>query len=623
MYLSEKIEQVLTKVKKPASYMGGELYARHGDPERTELLWGFCFPDLYEIGMSYLGLQIIYHVLNEQPGVFCQRIFAPDVDMEEQMREHHIPLFTIEEKQSARDMDILGFTLQYELSFSNIINMLDLAGIPFYSADRDESYPILAAGGNCSFSPEPLADIFDFFMLGDGEEVLVEVSDLMKSYRAGSIPKDELLHQLAGLDGVYVPSLYEPVYDEEGRMTAHRRLSDAAPETVVKRIVMDMDRVPYPLHPVVPFTETVHDRSVIELFRGCTRGCRFCQAGMICRPVRERSSEQVISYAEQSLKNTGYDEMSLLSLSTSDYSAIEPLVRDLMSQCRSLNAGLSLPSLRLDSFSENVLREIQTFRKTGLTFAPEAGTQRLRDTINKSITDEHIYHAAERAMQLGYNNIKLYFMIGLPGETDEDLDGIVTIAQNIIALHKSMKEGKGRFHVTVSVSNFVPKAQTPFQWAAQDTPEEFNRKHFYLKDRLRKVKNVSFQYHGTETSLLEAVFARGDRRIAAALIRAWELGCRFDGWTEHFHYETWMQAFKDCGIDPAFYAHRPRSMEEYLPWQLIDCGVSMDYMKKEMERAMQGVQTKDCRQGCTGCGIRRFVECPEYVHRSIEETGNQ
>lgn len=613
MNLFDRIEKLLTKVNKPATYMGGELYSVHKAPEETDVYWGFCFPDLYEIGMSYLGLQIIYHVLNSQEGVYCQRLFAPGADMEALMREEGIPLFTMEDKQSAAEMDILGFTLQYELSFTNIVNMLDLAGIPFYSRDRSEKHPIIAGGGNCSFNPEPLADLFDFFMPGDGEEILPEVTELIRRAKAEYWSRRKLLEELSQLDGVYVPSFYEPQYDGEGRMTGHRKLYAAAPDVVVKRFVMDMDHALFPLRPVVPFTDTVHNRTVVELFRGCTRGCRFCQAGMICRPVRERSREQVRQYAAESLKNTGYDEMSLLSLSTSDYSEIEPLVRELMADCKAVKAGLSLPSLRLDSFSEEVLQEIQEFRKTGLTFAPEAGTQRLRDIINKSITDEHIYTAAEKVIRLGYTNIKLYFMIGLPGETDEDLDGIAEIARNIVSIYRRVSERKGKFNVTVSVSNFVPKADTPFQWAAQDTPEEFDRKHYYLKDRLKKLKNVSYQYHGTETSFLEAVFARGDRKVCASLIRAWELGCKFDGWSEFFDYSKWLRAFAETGIDPVFYSQRARSEDEYLPWEIIDCGVSKAYMLRELKRAMEGVQTDDCRKGCTGCGVRRFVECPEYA----------
>lgn len=612
MDLSEKIERILMKVKKPASYMGGELYAVEKTDEETELRFGFCFPDLYEIGMSYLGLQIIYHVLNSCPGVYCQRLFAPDTDMEALMRQHGIPLFTLEKKQPAADMDVLGFTLQYELSFSNIINMLDLAGVPLRSRERTASDPLIAAGGNCSFSPEPLAEIIDYFMIGDGEDVLVETSEMIREWKRSGGSREEILRRLSQVEGVYVPSLYEPEYGADGIMTGHRRLWDQAPERIRKRIVMDMDAVLYPLHPVVPYIDTVHDRSVIELFRGCTRGCRFCQAGMICRPVRERSRDRVRELAELQLDHTGYDEMSLLSLSTSDYSEIEPLVTDLMRSCRARDVGLSLPSLRLDSFSFRILQEIQEYRKTGLTFAPEAGTQRLRNIINKSITEENIRTAARKAIELGYHNIKLYFMIGLPGETEEDLDGIAEIARAIVGIYWDINGKKGRFNVTVSVSNFVPKAQTPFQWAAQNTPEEFDRKHRYLKEKLRRLKNVSYQYHGSETSFLEAVFARGDRRLGEALIRAWELGCRFDGWTEHFDYGKWLQAFADTGIEPEWYSQRQRGVDEYLPWDLIDCGVTKAFFRKEYENAMQEIQTADCRKGCTGCGLKRFVECPVY-----------
>ena len=389
------------RVEKPAAYMGGELHSYDKEEESVDLNFGFCFPDTYEIGMSYLGLQIIYHVLNERENIFCQRFFAPAVDMERLMREKDLPLFSIEKKQPAREMDILGFTLQYELSFTNILNMLDLAGIPLRSSERGEAYPIVAAGGNCSFNPEPLADIIDFFMPGDGEDVLIEVSEAIIAHKKSGGTKRQLLERLASIDGIYVPSFYQPKYKEDGRIASYEKLYEGAPDQVVKRIVMDMDSVSYPMKPVVPFVEVVHDRSVIELFRGCTRGCRFCQAGMICRPVRERSREKVVEYAEQQLKNTGYDEMSLLSLSTSDYSEIEPLVTDLMKSCKAREAGLSLPSLRLDSFSYDVLNEIQEYRKTGLTFAPEAGTQRLRNIINKSITDEHIYSAAEQGHPSG------------------------------------------------------------------------------------------------------------------------------------------------------------------------------------------------------------------------------
>ncbi len=610
--LTEKVETLLAQVDKPASYMGGEWGSVMRDENEAELNYGFCFPDKYEIGMSYLGLQIIYHVLNETEGVYCQRVFAPGSDMEALMRETGLPLFTEEKKNPVSQMDVLGFTLQYELSFTNILNMLDLAGIPLKSCDRGEEDPLVCAGGNCSYNPEPLADFIDFYMIGDGEDVLVETAQLMIERKRMGYSRRELLEKLCQVPGVYVPSLYEPEYDETGRMTGHRKLFPDAPDTVVKRMIMDMDSVSYPLNPIVPFMDVVHDRSVIELFRGCTRGCRFCQAGIICRPIRERSAEKVKEYAEAQLKNTGYDEMSLLSLSTSDYSKIEPLVTDLMSMCRSRETGLSLPSMRLDSFSPRVLDEISTFRKTGLTFAPEAGTQRMRDVINKNISEEDILSATKQAIELGYNNIKLYFMIGLPGETDEDIAGIADIAGKISWIARKDPERRGKFNVTVSVSNFVPKADTPFQWAGQNTPEEFDRKHYLLRDLLKKKKGVSYQYHGSDTSFLEAVFARGDRRTGKSILRAFELGCKFDSWSESFDYGKWLQAFEETGVDPTFYSQRTRDRDEYLPWEIIDCGVTKKYMLAEYDRAMAATVTHDCREGCTGCGLRRFVECPVY-----------
>ncbi len=616
MNYTKEIERLLMQVEKPASYIGGEYNSCCKDEEKVALNYGFCFPDLYEIGMSYLGLQIIYHVLNERDDIYCQRYFAPRSDMEKLMRENNIPLCSIEKQSAAADMDVLGFTLQYELSYTNILNMLDLAGIPARREDRDESYPIIVAGGNCSFNPEPLADFIDVFTPGDGEDMLITIADAIIDYKKSGKSKEELLNELAHTDGVYVPAFYEPVYGEDGILIRYDTASDDIPKTVVKSFTMDMDVLSYPLKPIVPFVDVVHDRSVIELFRGCTRGCRFCQAGMLCRPVRERSPEQILDYAREQLANTGYDEVSLLSLSTSDYSKIEPLVKDLMQMCRKQNTGLSLPSLRLDSFSYDVLKEIQTFRMTGLTFAPEAGTQRMRNIINKTITEEQIYSAARQAIELGYNNIKLYFMIGLPGERDEDLDGIAQIAANINEIYKKAPERSKKFNITVSVSNFVPKPDTPFQWVAQDTPEEFDRKHRYLKEKFRGMRGVSFQYHGTETSFLEAVLARGDRRLGAVMQRALELGCKFDGWSEFFDYQKWMQAFEDVGIKPEFYSQRVRAVDECLPWDLIDCGVSKDYMKKEYEKALSEIQTRDCRKGCTGCGIKRFVTCPEYEYGS-------
>ena len=609
MELKNKLDQLLKRVEKPGRYIGGEFNSIVKNGEDVEANFAFAFPDLYEIGMSYLGLQILYNVLNKKQNIYCQRVFAPAADMEELMRQENVPLMTLETKTPIKEMDFVGFTLQYEMSYSTVLNMLELGGIPLYSKERGEEDPIIAAGGPCAYNPEPLADFIDLFVIGDGEKALPELLEKYIQCKRKGMCKADFLKEACKMEGVYVPSLYEPEYNPDGTINKLCKLYDGAPDTVLRAIIPDTETVDFPVKPLIPTVEAVHDRAVVETFRGCTRGCRFCQAGIIYRPVRERSKETVLKLAKSQLANTGHDELSLLSLSTSDYSCFEELATELIDYTKKENVSLSLPSLRIDRFAFDVLNKIQEYKKSGLTYAPEAGTQRLRDVINKGVTDDDIFNSIEQALILGWKHIKLYFMIGLPTETYEDLDGIADIAKRIIDLNYKINGPKGgRFNVTVSVSNFVPKADTPFQWEAQNSAEEFEEKHNYLAKKL-KIKGVTFNYHDNKTSAYEAVFARGDRRTGRLLYEAHKAGARLDGWTEHFRPEAWEKAFSKSGINADFYTTRKRNFDEVLPWDVIDCGVSKKYLINEAKKAHDERITRDCRLGCTGCGMNRHVNC--------------
>ena len=609
MKFDYKLEKLLKRVEKPGRYIGGEINSALKDPAKVDVNIAFAFPDLYEIGMSYLGMQILYNVLNKKDNIYCQRVFAPAPDMEELMRQEGVPLFTLETKTPINEMDFVGFTLQYEMSYTTVLNMMDLGNIPLCSRDRGEDLPIIAAGGPCAYNPEPLADFIDIFVIGDGENALPDLLDKYAQCKKAGMSKIEFLKEACRMEGIYVPSFYEPEYNPDGTIKKICKLYDEAPASVLRAILPDTESADFPVNPLIPIIEAVHDRAVVETFRGCTRGCRFCQAGIIYRPVRERSKDTVIKLAKAQLANTGHDELSLLSLSTSDYSCFEELAGELIDYTKKENVSLSLPSLRIDKFAFDVLNKIQEYKKSGLTYAPEAGTQRLRDVINKGVTDDDIFNSIEQALILGWKHIKLYFMIGLPTETYDDLDGIADIAKRIIDLNYKINGPKGgRFNVTVSVSNFVPKADTPFQWAAQNTAAEFEEKHNYLARKLR-IKGVTFNYHDNTTSAYEAVFARGDRRTGKLLLEAHKAGARLHGRTEYCRPDAWERAFEASGISRDFYTTRERTFDEVLPWDIIDCGVSKKYLINEAKKALDEKTTRDCRLGCTGCGINRYVKC--------------
>lgn len=597
------LDRILNRVEKPTRYIGNEINAVHKDLSTVSLRYLHAFPDVYEVGMSHLGSHILYGAVNNEPTLYCERVYAPWIDMDQQLVENDIPLFSLETKSAMHVFDVVGFTLQYELSYSNIVHMLKLGGIEPEKARRSNDAPLIVAGGPCAYNPEPLADIVDIFMIGEGETMIIDLLNYVRDYR-GRIDHREFLIGAAQIAGVYVPELYEVSYHQSGTISQFIPCDPRVPQKVVKQIIRNLDDAYYPTDVIVPFGDTVHDRAVVEVFRGCTAGCRFCQAGMIYRPVREKSKQTIIDTAEQMLKNTGYQEVALSSLSTLDHSEIEAVIAALIDRYEDQKIGISLPSLRLDSLSVDVLKDIQKVRKTGLTFAPEAGTQRLRDVINKGVSDEDIDNTIQQVFQLGWHRVKLYFMLGLPTETMEDVDGIVAIAKRLVDYYRSLDKSIARkkLTITVSTSTFVPKPFTPFQWVAQDDSATIIEKQQRLK-ALFKGLPVTYNYHDMQTSLIESVFARGDRRLGAVILEAEKRGCRFDGWEEHFNYDTWCQVIADCGLSVEFYANRQRQLDEILPWDHIDCGVTKDFLIREYNNALAGIVTPDCRGNCVACGI--------------------
>ena len=604
--IKKEVEKILQYVQKPARYVGGELNSVIKDPEKVDIRYAFCFPDIYEIGMSHLGMKILYGLVNNREDSWCERVFAPDVDMEEQMRKNNVPLFALESGDYIKDFDIIGFTLMYELCYTNVLNMLDLAGIPLYSKDRTELAPIICVGGPCACNPEPIADFVDIVFLGDGEDSTNAVLDLLKECKKSGATKQEFLLKAKDITGVYVPSFYKDSYNADGTLKELVPIN-GAPEKVKKSVVSDMNKCYYPKEFVVPFISIVHDRAVEEIFRGCIRGCRFCQAGFIYRPIREKSVETINAQSKALIESTGYDELSLCSLSTSDHSQVNEMLTSLIDWTVKDKINLSLPSLRVDNFSDELVDKLNKVRKSGLTFAPEAGTQRLRDVINKNVTQEEVINTCSKAFDNGWTTVKLYFMMGLPTETMEDIEGIANLGMDVLhAFYNNPNRQKGTgLQVNISCSSFIPKPFTPFQWEPEDTMESLKAKQKHLLESIPS-KKIKVSYHETPTSLLEGVLARGDRRLSAVIYSAFKDGCKFDSWDEHFKFDSWMKAFDEHNLDPYFYTQRKRDFSEVLPWDHLDYGISRKFLEKENLKAHENKTTPHCRIKCAGCGANRL-----------------
>lgn len=605
--MDKRLERILPKVQKPARYTGGEYNQIIKNKDEVELRLAFCFPDTYEIGMSNLGMGILYSTMNELPYVWCERVYAPWGDMYEQMKQNGVPLYALESGDPISEHDVLAFSIGYEMAYSTVLDMMDMAGIPIRSADRKTLLPLVIAGGTAALNPEPMADFIDIFLLGEGEEMNNELLALLRTAKAEGWSKQAFLEKASRIGGVYVPSFYKPVYNDDCTIN-HFDVHPGAPEKVTKRIIADMNSVHFPLSPIVPSTEVVHDRVNLELFRGCVRGCRFCQAGHVYRPIRAKSPELLAEQGKALLKNTGCQDITLLSLSSSDYRCLSELCDELLGYCEPRSIGLSLPSLRADNFSMDIMHRIQKTRKSGLTFAPEAGSQRLRDAINKNVTEEDLLHTCRLAFEGGWNTIKLYFMLGLPTETDEDILGIAELANQVLHTWRLYAKNKNRgVRITVSTSCFVPKPHSPFQWEQQVTMEEYIRKVHLLRDNI-KAKNVVYNWHDPQTSYIEATLSRGDRRMGSVIENVWRAGGRLEAWSDYFSFDRWMKAFDDAGVDPTFYAHRLRDKDEVMPWDNVDVGVRRAHLWHEREQAYKSELSPDCRKQCSACGAAKLLK---------------